>query len=70
MYFPDDISNRMIFDQVSESYLDARPEYPQELYVDLMKKIFGDDTNCRFGNVLEVGSGAGQATQKLSTMYL
>lgn len=67
MYFCDDISDRMIFDQVSESYLEARPEYPQEIYVDILAKLFGDDSNSRLNNVLEVGSGAGQATKKLTT---
>ncbi len=67
MYFCDDRNNRMIFDQVSESYLEARPEYPQELYEDMSKKLFGDDSYGRLDNVMEVGSGSGQATCKLST---
>ncbi len=68
MYFSDDRSNRMIFDQVSESYLDARPEYPKELYDDILKNLFGEDSNGRLDNVLEVGSGSGQATHKLSAL--
>ncbi len=66
MYFSEDRSCRMIFDQVSESYLDARPEYPKELYDDVLKILFGDDSYGQLDNVLEVGSGSGQATQKLS----
>lgn len=66
MYFCDDRSCRMIFDQVSESYLEARPEYPQELYVDIYAKLFGDELNCRLDHVMEVGSGSGQASEKLS----
>ena len=67
MYFCDDRSCRMIFDQVSESYLEARPEYPQELYDDVFSKLFGNKSKQSLDNVLEVGSGSGQATKKLST---
>ncbi len=65
MYFSDDRNNRMIFDQVSESYLDARPEYPQELYDEVLPMLFANKSNNRLENVLEVGSGSGQATNKL-----
>jgi len=67
MYFCDDRNNRMTFDQVSESYLEARPEYPRELYDDVLKILFGNDPYGRLANVLEVGSGSGQATSKLNT---
>lgn len=67
MYFSDDRSGRMIFDKVSESYLEARPEYPQEIYEDILAKLFDGNSNNMLDNVLEVGSGAGQASKKLST---
>jgi len=68
MYFSDDRSCRMIFDQVSESYLEARPEYPQEIYVDMHTMLFSGDSNSQLAHVLEIGSGSGQASEKLSNI--
>ncbi|MBQ2691952.1 MAG: class I SAM-dependent methyltransferase [Clostridia bacterium] len=46
------------FDGVAEDYNKFRPGYPEELY-DAVFEYAGKD---RFGNALEIGIGAGQAT--------
>lgn len=72
MYFSDDVNfrmnYRMSFDCVSSSYHEARPEYPAEMYRDIADIVGFKDSNLKFSNILEVGSGSGQATNVLSQL--
>lgn len=65
MYFFDDVNGRMIFDEVSESYVEGRPGYPSRMYSDISDKIFQGKSISKVKNILEVGSGSGQATSQL-----
>ena len=65
MYFCEDISDRMIFDNVSESYVAGRPGYPREMHLEISDKIFGVESASRAKSILEVGAGSGQATSGL-----
>jgi SAM-dependent methyltransferase len=60
LYFNDDISDRMMFDFIAESYASSRPGYPHAA----MHEVFS-----RFKcapKTLEIGSGSGQATADLA----
>ena len=58
MYFNDDISNKLGFDNVATHYDLARPSYPQALFDEFF-------AHTKDSTVIEVGSGTGQATISL-----
>ncbi|MGB3623503.1 MAG: hypothetical protein WBA20_19320 [Ketobacter sp.] len=66
MYFNDDISQKGSFDLVSDYYDRARPNYPLEVYsvVKFLLELSDLGSNDS-ANILEVGSGSGQATENL-----
>lgn len=68
MYFNEDVSNRMNFDLVSFNYHKSRPEYPNEMYQDIAKIMGVENRGSQaiLGDILEVGSGSGQATKALA----
>jgi len=67
MYFNEDITSKGQFSLVAAEYDLARPSYPAEIYKDALFSIkeCTDDSH-RLENVLEVGSGSGQATVELA----
>lgn len=68
MFFNPDTYGNLNFDSVSESYHMARPEYPHEIYRDILKvnnAYKNIASNKMIANILEVGSGSGQATKEL-----
>lgn len=66
MYFNDNITDKMGFNLVADAYDDARPHYPEVLYTDALNTMGINDKNVKIDRVLEIGSGSGQATKKLT----
>ncbi len=68
MFFNEDTNGNLNFDVVSESYHFARPGYPSEVYKKLItvnNNLKDSVPNTLISNILEIGSGSGQATKEL-----
>jgi SAM-dependent methyltransferase len=55
---------RLTFDEAAADYYDARPDYPEQLYADLLDLTGLDDSS----ELLEIGCGPGKATLPLANM--
>jgi SAM-dependent methyltransferase len=67
MYFNDDITSKAQFSLVAAEYDLARPSYPAEIFKHTLLAIKERiEEGHRLENVLEVGSGSGQATVELA----
>ena len=66
MYFNDDISARMIFDEVAIDYETGRPKYSDEILTDAFRVMGFENINAVPGiRILEIGAGSGQLTEAL-----
>jgi SAM-dependent methyltransferase len=59
---------RATFDTVASTYQDARPDYPAELYTDLLAMTTIEPSTLESARLLEIGCGPGKATLPLARM--